>query len=278
MNKRLTHQDVVDKVICHFILNRRNPSVSASEGCMYRSERGGRCAVGICIPEKMYNVEMEYNDANSLIHQFPFIKDLFIPEMEEDGFLMKVQNCHDSAAIPKYIGSNSMFRRLLLSKLKNLQNDYDFKVYKILKNHRKPRKLGQQDVVNRMITHYILNKKPKSISEDGYCRYRSQLDGVNTGCAVGICLPSSVNGWIHKYEGKSYCHIFYYKKEELEKIFAPDATPEFMRNMQACHDFCNPGIDFGDEVLRNLKRGESCFAFKIYDDLEDHRVTIQLVY
>lgn len=98
----LTHQEVFD--IALRTMRNRNYTKSVNESglsCMYRS-LFGPCAIGACIPDALYDPEMESGTMNGggisflLQYQnnFPNIKQLFI------GcgltFLEEIQSCHDS--------------------------------------------------------------------------------------------------------------------------------------------------------------------------------------
>lgn len=65
--------------------------------CRYRTDTGRRCAVGLLIPDEMYEPGMETNNAYWLERRFPQVQAVFPDEMDADE-LRRVQTVHDELA------------------------------------------------------------------------------------------------------------------------------------------------------------------------------------
>ena len=95
--QKLTEQGMFNKVWEHFVTNRAPLSMNVEEDlCMYRGPKGTRCAVGVCIPDDLYNYGMEGQKIATVMDKFPEIEELF----EDIGFvfLTDLQHCHDHSS------------------------------------------------------------------------------------------------------------------------------------------------------------------------------------
>lgn len=55
----MTHQEFIDTFVATYVAHPENRSVDEDNFCMYRSEGGQRCAIGMYIPDEEYEVRME---------------------------------------------------------------------------------------------------------------------------------------------------------------------------------------------------------------------------
>lgn len=98
----MTNQEAFDRVWEHFVVNGGKQSKGFDDTCMYReslcAEDETRCAVGVLIPDSMYDEGMERHEVPSLIED-GFVGKLF-DGLNED-FLVSMQSLHDSAARAK---------------------------------------------------------------------------------------------------------------------------------------------------------------------------------
>lgn len=79
----LSKQEVFNKVALH-LLKQFTKSVDPNRSgtCLYRDGIGNKCAVGVLIPDEMYNREMEWRSSSQLLECFPQLQSLF----KEDEF------------------------------------------------------------------------------------------------------------------------------------------------------------------------------------------------
>lgn len=98
--KKLTMQDVLDKNWEHFIVKRKPFGWSIKHRrCIYSDARGTRrCAVGLCFPRTI-GIRMNGGDLyfNGLASIWAIVKDFF-DESVTRGFLMALQDAHDTCA------------------------------------------------------------------------------------------------------------------------------------------------------------------------------------
>ena len=103
-----TEQEIFDLVWQHFIVEKHPRSfVDVSQvRCAYRGVDGARCAVGLFIPDELYDKSMDFNDDDSgvepLLDAGYFDKDDDLREFIRDhvDFLSVLQRAHDSAQYP----------------------------------------------------------------------------------------------------------------------------------------------------------------------------------
>jgi len=92
----MTKQEIFNKVWDHFIVNKGKRSMSPSgKSCRYRGEDGGRCAVGILIPDEMYSSEIE----GSRVHCLDINSNDIYQYLGKDNmlFLDSLQCVHDES-------------------------------------------------------------------------------------------------------------------------------------------------------------------------------------
>ena len=96
MHKLPSAQEVFDIVVNHLFTQGR-PAYDGVQGCMYRAPDGLRCAVGVLIPDDLYDKAFEKNPSDYVIQEF-FDEDL-ADWREHKDLLMRLQEIHD--ACPK---------------------------------------------------------------------------------------------------------------------------------------------------------------------------------
>ena len=92
----MTRQEIFDKVVAHFAVQRE---AAAEYGtCMYRTPDGRKCAIGALIPDEVYSQRLEDKSVGTLLLEFP---DIMMASGLSDGdswFLCDLQAVHDSNA------------------------------------------------------------------------------------------------------------------------------------------------------------------------------------
>ena len=93
----MIYQQHFNKVWDYFITKENPKSYDSTTGyCLYRGPNGTRCAIGILIPDKLYNPGMEKSSIDSVLTNFPKLADyLESKSMEDRVFMYKLQSCHD---------------------------------------------------------------------------------------------------------------------------------------------------------------------------------------
>jgi len=96
MHKLPSAQEVFDIVVNHLFTQGR-PAYDGVQGCMYRTHDGLRCAVGVLIPDNLYDPEFEGDTADCVIQKL-FNKDL-ADWREHKGLLLALQEVHDECFV-----------------------------------------------------------------------------------------------------------------------------------------------------------------------------------
>ena len=94
----ITKQEAVNRVYQHFIVENQPYSLDKVEdrgyySCRYRSASGAKCAIGIMIPDELYEECFEGFNTVNLFNKSPELKAMF---EEGDGFWIALQRCHDN--------------------------------------------------------------------------------------------------------------------------------------------------------------------------------------
>jgi hypothetical protein len=118
MHKLPSAQEVFDIVVTHLITQRR-PSYDSSKCCMYRAPDGLRCAVGVLIPDNLYDPEFEGDTADCVIQKL-FNKDL-ADWREHKGLLLALQEVHDECFV---ISRGTFSIRDLRNRLLDVAEDF----------------------------------------------------------------------------------------------------------------------------------------------------------
>lgn len=101
--RRLGRRDVLRKAIAHFSKPDAELAYDHEEGtCAYRvggeADSPQRCAIGVCIPDELYNSGMEGTGVVYMLPDHPEVSDLFTERALAGDFLLDVQRIHDTEA------------------------------------------------------------------------------------------------------------------------------------------------------------------------------------
>lgn len=94
MHKLPSAQEVFDIVVNHLFTQGR-PAYDGVQGCMYRAPDGLRCAVGVLIPDDLYDPEFETNSSDKVIHDL--FKSGLADWREHEKLLLALQDAHDNS-------------------------------------------------------------------------------------------------------------------------------------------------------------------------------------
>ena len=93
MHKLPSTQEIFNLVVEHLFKQGR-PAYDGSQGCMYRTHDGLRCAVGVLIPDDFYEPAFETNQAATVIQE---LFDADLADWREHKYLLNaLQMVHDS--------------------------------------------------------------------------------------------------------------------------------------------------------------------------------------
>jgi len=98
MHKLPSAQEVFDIVVNHLFTQGR-PAYDGVQGCMYRAPDGLRCAVGVLIPDDLYDKALEKNPSDYIVQDF-FDADLADWRKHKD-LLRRLQGIHDNCSRTK---------------------------------------------------------------------------------------------------------------------------------------------------------------------------------
>lgn len=108
----ITNQELVRRVIDHFIVQENHPGWSPPGECRYETPEGHCCAIGIFLPPG-HPARLFLGSLYMLVERFPDIGGIF----EDLEFANAIQGAHDSAAQlssgPSGIRLDEFRRRLL---------------------------------------------------------------------------------------------------------------------------------------------------------------------
>ncbi len=106
----ISRQEAFDKVWRHFVVEKGPPSAGLRDGtsvCLYRGSGGRRCAIGVLVPDELYDPEWEETTITPRI--------LALTGLDPDAdltFARELQRCHDDTAFMKN-GVHSAIERQL---------------------------------------------------------------------------------------------------------------------------------------------------------------------
>lgn len=122
--KMYTLQSIFDTVWNHFIVNETLPGMDVSGACAYKAGEEPncrKCAVGILIPDELYEPEMEGEPASTLVTSWDSLIPLF-SQIPED-FIDDLQHAHDDS-----IGADLPFHKKFELSLLMLASQYELMV------------------------------------------------------------------------------------------------------------------------------------------------------
>ena len=92
MHKLPSAQEVFDIVVNHLFTQGR-PAYDGVQGCMYRTHDGLRCAVGVLIPDDLYDKALEKNPSDYIVQDF--FDAVRADWREHKNLLRRLQSIHD---------------------------------------------------------------------------------------------------------------------------------------------------------------------------------------
>lgn len=101
----MTKQEIFEKIATHLLTQNKKsmttfPITKVRDGqiCAYRGDNNTKCAVGLLIPDEIYNENMEKKNVQELLEEFPLA--LSHLKLEEDDkrifLLIDMQSIHDN--------------------------------------------------------------------------------------------------------------------------------------------------------------------------------------
>ena len=91
----LTEQDAFNKIYEWFSDPSHAKSYDAHQMlCKYRDDHGNKCAIGVLIPDELYDPAMENMSLGEVVDRLPSVFDDVNMSM---NFLLRVQHAHDDA-------------------------------------------------------------------------------------------------------------------------------------------------------------------------------------
>ena len=116
-------QEIFNIVVTHLLTQDKQSRrrIAGIDTCAYRGRNGLKCAIGVLIPDAVYNKDMEDKNVAQIVDQYPSFASL----KRNTGLLMKLQSIHDRGIYPK-----RSWRIALL----HVAHEHKLKVPKILKD------------------------------------------------------------------------------------------------------------------------------------------------
>lgn len=95
----LTRQEAFDKALAH-LRQQGRPAMNVAL-CAYRSDDGGKCAIGALIPDDMYSMVMEGKPAHLLLEHCPELHTVLAPK---DGSFYRAMQAamHDNIPVNQH--------------------------------------------------------------------------------------------------------------------------------------------------------------------------------
>ena len=94
----MTKQEIFDKVVKHFSIQRQAAGRGVMLCCMYRTPDGRKCAVGALIPDEAYDPSCEGEGVSTLFREYPDMMRVSGLTRRHEVLLIDLQRAHDSAA------------------------------------------------------------------------------------------------------------------------------------------------------------------------------------
>jgi len=96
----LTNQSAFDTMVNHLLKQGEKSRAYDRSTCLYRNPDGLKCAIGAILPDDLYVSSMENKLAQSLMHDYPTIGQLW--ENLSINLLAKMQYIHDNRAVSEW--------------------------------------------------------------------------------------------------------------------------------------------------------------------------------
>jgi len=117
-------QEIFNIVKEHLLTQGEQSKRYDGEVCRYRTFKDDKvlkCAIGVLIPDEMYEPAMDPNGFRNLVGKFPFLKEVFGITSERDyHFFGALQLVHDDA-------DDDDFKKTVISGLKKVARTYKLK-------------------------------------------------------------------------------------------------------------------------------------------------------
>jgi len=120
-------QEVFDTAVAGLASQDFKPSVNKYGSCRYRGRGGRRCAIGWCIPDKLYKRGMEGKIVDGIVEYSKGIKRLF--SKIDPAKLAALQFCHDVA---RYSSSPSASKNAMIDNLRIFAKKNKLRMPKVL--------------------------------------------------------------------------------------------------------------------------------------------------
>lgn len=101
----MTAQEVFNTVAHHLLTQKKKSFVEMNDcvRCMYRGPDGLKCAVGILIPDDMYDPKLEHKSVVELIEDFGFdFLGAIVDVRSGSTFLLDLQELHDFREVDEW--------------------------------------------------------------------------------------------------------------------------------------------------------------------------------
>ncbi len=112
-----TQQEIFDIAATHLLRQNsksaRHSSNSHSVACLYRGRGDLKCAIGIFIPDDLYDKDMEQKDVNVLFQEFPEALAACGLDVSEKKLLRGLQSIHDQHPVREWRARLSQLARRL---------------------------------------------------------------------------------------------------------------------------------------------------------------------
>lgn len=125
----MTRQEMFDRVWQHFVVEKGPPSGDVNR-CNYRDPSGAKCALGLLIPDALYDPKMESLGTDALLRCYPAIRALLAEGFDGTPaqlgeFSYRLQRCHDDAVSEAVCeDAAGTFHSLIAKRLTDLAGSY----------------------------------------------------------------------------------------------------------------------------------------------------------
>ncbi len=108
----MTKQEIFNKVWDWFVVKNNPRSVSPTGSCCYRGVNGSKCAIGVLLPDELYQPRFEGYLAKDLLMALAtagpagvaFVESIG-GEVDSDLFLQQLQDAHDDSHVCPVYGA-----------------------------------------------------------------------------------------------------------------------------------------------------------------------------
>ena len=98
--KQMTKQAAFNRVWHWFVTAGHGPSLSSDGDPRYRGPNGRRCAIGLLLPQRLYDPEMEGNSFSTVCEEFaPAMTEAGLMGFHDGSFGRDLRDAHDDNSI-----------------------------------------------------------------------------------------------------------------------------------------------------------------------------------